>query len=220
MATGLQIDQKIRKGYAKAAKKLGKPFQLYRSDSAIDPIQPSNLIGSILMVPTVSWDWMKASKPGNAIWYLVVDGQEASEPLSAKESDFLVADQTFYVLSKQYQMPMQGVECNATVKVIRPYQSTSAGGQGYAGYVKQAATVLMQGVPASILLQGRGKQAETRLPTDTNQPNWIVMMPKIGNVDIKTGDIIVDATGQQYILSATEETQFGWRFTARQTVNG
>jgi len=220
MTTGLQIDQKIRKGYAKAAVKLGRPFNLYRSSSSIDPINSGNLIGSLNVDNTQSWDWMKGNRPGNAIWYLLVDGQDSSAPLSAEEGDFLVGEKTFFVLSKEFQMPMQGVECNAIIKVSRPFQSTNPGGQGYAGYLPQTSTMLMQGMPASVLIQGRGRQAKSNLPTDTTQPNWIILIANLGDVDVKTGDIITDATNQDYILSATEQTEFGWRCTAMQVVNG
>lgn len=216
---GPGINQKIRYGYAKAALKLGQNYQLYRSASGLDPLNIANLIGTLKMVPTQDWTWMKANRPGNAIWYCCIDGQDSSNPLSAHEMDYLVADQIFYVLSKQYQLPIQLVECNSTVNVTRPNQSVSPGLQGYGGRLPSTDTVLMTSVPCSILLQGRGSMAPSKLPTDTQQPLWIIMIPKLDAIDIRTGDILTDTTKQQYVCSATEETEFGWRLTARQTTN-
>src|SRR5271167_4439254 len=123
---GAGIDQKIRFGYAKAAQHLGLPFDLYRSAVPLTPIQVPNLIGSLPVIPSQDWTWMKGNRPGNAIWFICVDGQDSSYPLEAEEGDYLVGFKTFFVLSKEPQLPMQAVECNKMVNVIRPYQSTSA----------------------------------------------------------------------------------------------
>lgn len=217
---GLQINQKIRFGYAKAAQKLGQPFSLYRASGltpSINPIVLGNLIGVLPMVASQDWTWMKANKPGNAIWFLCIDGQDSSLPLAAVEGDFLVGDHTFYVFSKEYQLPMQGMETNDVVQIERPYQSTDAGGQGYA-QAYSAPTLLMQGMPASILMFGRGKMATTKLPTDTELPKWIIHVPNLGDVNLRTGDIVIDSTNERYVLSVTENTEFGWRLTAEKMV--
>lgn len=230
---GLQINQKIRYGYAKAAAKLGQPFQLYRSSTPMDPLDNGNLVGTILAVATQDWSWMKSNKPGNAIWYCCVDGQDASDPLSAQENDYLVGDHTFFVLSKEYQLPMQLMDCNSLIDIKRPAQTLGDGLQGYGGYLSAAATVIVQNMPVSILIYGTGRTSPTKLPTDTIQPGFIVQMPNIGGVDIRTGDIISEtefvfahapkkntgAIQEQYVISATEQTEFGWRLTARQVVN-
>jgi len=223
---GPGIDQKIRFGYAKAAEKLGQPFQLYRPTSMIDPLDVANLIGNINAVATVQWDWMKANKPGNAIWSLVVDGQTSSYPLSAQEGDFLIGDTTFFVLSKQYQMPMLGCECNALITIKRPNQSLATGLQPYAGYLDSDSPGHVQNMPASILLMGRqGQIAKSKLPTDTYQPIYMVQIPNIDNTEIRTGDIISQQPGntshtmENFIVMITEQTKFGWRLTAQQVLN-
>lgn len=228
---GPQIDQKIRYGYAKAAAKLGSPYDLYRSATPLTPVQMSNLIGTLPMVASQDWTWMKGNRPGNAIWYVCVDGQEASAPLEAKEGDYLTGLKTFFILSKEYQLPMQAVECNKMINLIRPAQNIDPGyGGQYAGYLENTSTVLMQNMPVSMLIFGSGKYAASKLPTDTKQPAWIVLLPNLGEVDIRTGDIIIgqsDVTGlsalvpnaDRFVVSATEETQFGWRLTCIQEMN-
>ena len=220
---GPGINQKIRYGYSKAAAKLGKDYLLYRSATPVDPIQSGNLIGTIKMVPTVDWKWMKSNRPGNAIWWLVVDGQDVSYPLSAVEGDYLVGDNlndTYFVLSKEYQMPMSGVQCNRIVSVFRATQSTAIGNQGYVSYPASGTTSIMTNMPASVLKDSRGSTAESKLPTDTLQPEWLVLLPNLNDVNIMTGDFMIDDVGDQYVLSVNEETEFGWRLTARQVVNG
>lgn len=229
---GEQINQKIRYGYAKAASKLGSDFVLYRSAVPINPIQDGNIIGTVKVAPSQDWTWMKGNRPGNAIWYLCVDGQEASEPLSAQEGDYLVGMKTFFILSKEYQLPIQGVECNKIVDIRRPSQSTAAGYSpgAYAAYVEADSALIMREMPISMLLYRIGSRAESKLPTDTLQPSWICMLPNLGDVDLRTGDFMIGApnadnlpgiveTNDRFVISGTEETEFGWRVTCMQMMN-
>ena len=114
---------------------------------------------------------------------------------------------------------MQAVEINSTVKIIRPDQGVAPGLNSYAGYIPDSSTILATNLPVSILLKGGNSKSITDLPTDAKEPDWIVLMPKLDSTDFRTGDIFIDQTEQNYILMGTEETQFGWRMTIRQTVN-
>lgn len=217
---GPQINQKIYYGYAKAGNKLGQNFDLYRSATPVNPIQSGNKVGVIKCVATVDWNWMKSNRPGNAVWWLVADGQTSSDPLSLHEGDYLVGDKTFFVLSKEYQMPMSGAECNRIVSIVRPTQSITKGNQGYIAYPSSGTTPMFTNMPASVLRNsGKGSRSEINLPTDTAQPEWIVLLPNLGGVEIKTGDIMTNEVGEQYGISVDEKTEFGWRLAARQVVN-
>lgn len=219
---GPGINQKIRFGYAKAAQKLGQAFSLYRTTTPFNPIQDDNLIGTINAVATIDWQWMKSNRPNNAIFWLVIDGQASSEPLSATEGDYIVGDETYFVFTKEYQMPMSAVQCNAVVKLIRPYQTVDIGNQGYIFYSyadPTTYTLIMDLMPISILKYGSGSMAGSKLPTDTFQPSFIILMPNLGGVEILTGDIMIDAEGQNYVVSMSEKSQFGWRLIASQVVN-
>lgn len=216
---GPGIDQKIRFGYYKASQKLGKDFDLYRSPNTITPLNPLNLQGSVKAVFTIAWDWMKANKPGNSIWFVLTDGRNSSGILNVRECDFLVSGtQTFFILAKQYQMPMLAVECNSRIRIIRPDQSTGPGVQPYAGYTPAGSHVLVDEMPVSNFLDRIGERAITKLPTDSKQSSWIILMPKIDGTDIRTGDIIIDETNQNYIITLSEKTEFLWRMKATQMV--
>jgi hypothetical protein len=216
---GPGVDQKIRFGYYKAAQKLGKDFSLYRASNPISPIDPLNLQGVVKCAFTISWDWMKANRPGNAIWYLLTDGQESSGILNVRECDFLVdVKQTFFVLAKQYQMPMLAVECNSILRIIRPDQTLGPGIQPYGGYLPANSQLLVDEMPASTLLDRIGSNAITKLPTDSKQSSWVILMPNIDSTDIKTGDIVIDESNQQYLITLSERTDFIWRIKAMQMV--
>lgn len=219
---GPGINEKIRYGYAKAAEKLGQDFQLYRSATPIEPLNSGNLVGTIKAVMSQDWTWMKANRPGNAIWYCCIDGQAVSAPLSAQEGDYLVGDGTFFVLSKQYQLPIQTMECNRVLDIIRATQPKTAGPQPYGAYIQQdddTVETIMTQMPASVLKTGSQASAPSRLPTDTEEPKWIIQLPNIGGVNIRVGDFIIDDIAENYVVTTNEETEFGWRLVAQQVVN-
>ncbi len=213
---GPGINEKIRFGYAKAAQKLGEPFDLYRWTSPIDPIDSANLIGSLPAVMTVDWEWMKANKPGNNIWYVLIDGQASSFPLSAEERDYLVGDAVYYIFSKEYQMPMQAMQCNRQITINRPTQSMAPGSNGYID-PQSSPTEIARNMPASVLLTNSGENSPMKLPSDTKQGTWTIQIPN--DFSILVGDIVIDDLGQEYVVMIPEESEFGWRLRVQQVVN-
>ena len=77
----------------------------------------------------------------------------------------------------------------------------------------------MTDMPASVLKVGRGMAADTKLPTDSREPMWTILMPNLGGVIIRIGDIITDNINEEYAVSENELTDLGWRITAMQVVN-
>ena len=128
-------------------------------------------------------------------------------------------DHTYFVQSLQFDLPPTVVQCNNVVSILRPVQPTGAGDLGYVGYTAATAELIMSDMPCSTLLESGGKQAATDLPTDTNEPNWIVLLPNLGNVNVLIGDIITDQTNQDYVIYNNELTDLGWRIRASQVIN-
>ena len=220
-----QIQQKIFFGYAKAAYKLGASFNLYRSATPLNPIDEENLIGVIQMSTSVSWDYMKASKYGNSVFNACIDAQASSAPLNAQKGDYLIPfedsedQRTYFVQSLQFDLPPQVVQCNRILSVIRPSQETGPGVVGYSGYTPGTSEVIMTGMYASVLKEGRGEAAPSKLPTDVREPNWVIYMPNLGNVPLRVGDIAIDDLGQNYAIYSNELTDLGWRLSATQVIN-
>lgn len=225
-----QIQQKIFYGYAKAAIKLGAYFLHYRATTPINPIQSGNLIGNLRMSQSVSWDYMKASSYGNSIFNACIDAQRKNSPLSARVGDYLIPsvdpdsgfienDSIYFIQSLQFDLPPKVVECNKTISIIRPSQTTGAGYVGYVGYTEGTSQTIMTNMPASVLIEGLGSQAQTKLPTDTREPSWIILIPNLGNIMVRIDDIITDEKNQQYVIDDNELTELGWRIRAIQVVN-
>jgi len=210
---GIKAQSKIYKGYAIAAKKIGLVYNQYRSTTGIDPIVIGNLISSTFYASfNVSWDYMKASKYGNAIFQCVADGRVL------QVGDYLVdSSKTWFIIGMEHLLPILAVECNATATIERPTQSTAKGFVGYAGYVPGNGTVVMQNIPISLLIDGRGRENPNKLPMDSTWGRWLILMPFLGNVQIKVGDMMKVGT-DLYIVDSNELTEFGWRIRAKRTI--
>jgi hypothetical protein len=224
------IQQKILYGYAKAGEKLGAYFSLYRSATPINPIVSGNLVGNIRMSPSVSWDYMKANTYGNNQFNACIDAQRSTSPLSARVGDYLIpavdpdsgfieVNERFFVQSLQFDLPPRVVQCNRTISIIRPAQVSGVGNVGYVGYTPATSTAIMTAMPASVLVEGRGDKADTKLPTDTKEPTRIILIPNLGGVQVRVGDIVTDDSNQNYVIFSNELTDLGWRIRAMQVVN-
>lgn len=224
-----QIQQKIYYGYAKAATKLGASFNLYRSASMVTPISSGNLIGQTVASTNVSWNYMKANKYTNAIWQICIDAQLSSAPLNAQVFDYIVPinnpdgyisdNSTYFMISEQYLLPMQAVKCNNTLSIIRPSQTTGPGNVGYVGYLPSTSLTIASGLPASVLEFRRGEADDLKLPTDSSEPLWKILIPNLGNTQIDIGDIIIDQETENYVVLSNELTELGWQIQAKQVLN-
>lgn len=199
------LQNRIYKGYDKAAIRIGTDFSIYRSSSAIAPVSPANIVGSLKCSFNNSWNYMKAKGYGNPVQQLVADGTllEAGDYLSD-------GTQTYFLAGKELILPMQAVYCNAVVTIARPEQVTGNGYVGYADYQPSTAMTLYKDCPASLLEGGKMSDSGAGLPTSAKLSGCRLLLPFLGGVDIRAGDII-DADGARYMISTHELTDYGWR---------
>jgi hypothetical protein len=125
----------------------------------------------------------------------------------------------YFVMALQFDMPPQVVKCNNVLSIIRPSQNTGGGYQGYAAYTPETSETVMTAMPASVLRMGGGDLSPIDLPTDAREPKWLILMPNLGNVIVRIGDIIIDNINENYVVTENELTELGWRIGALQVVN-
>lgn len=180
MVSYAHVQERIFYGYGKAAQKIGEDFNQYRAPNGIVPISPANLIQPLKMSANISWDYMKANKYGNSIWQLIIDGSQV-EP-----GDFLInGNREFFVTAKQPLLPINGVECNARVSLVRPTKALVPGENPYGGYEVGDEEMLLQDCPVSYIETGRPESNPLKLPLDTRVPRFHVYMPlKIGRAHV------------------------------------
>lgn len=206
------LQSKIYYGYAKSAQYIGPLYSLYRPTSAVNPVSPATLLGTLNA--SFNAQDMKYSKPnvyGKPLWYALVDGTQTAV------GDYLISDdQTFFIAAMQPILPILAVQCTNTLNIFRPQQQTAPGVNPYGGTVDENQTELMTAWPASVLQGTKGEKDGAVLPGDVRLPWWAILLPAWPGVTLLTADIITDDMDRRFIISSAERTDLGWRLTCMQ----
>ncbi|PRP68704.1 hypothetical protein BUE93_20785 [Chromobacterium amazonense] len=209
---GTKLNAKVWAGYAKAAKKIGTPYQHYRPSSASNPLAAGNRLADLPV--SLNAEDPRFARPnvyGKPTWYAIADGSQL------KVGDYIVGiEGTLFVAALQQLLPIFMVDCNRTISILRETRADGFGQLPYGGDTPDIEQPLMAGWPASVLQGPKGEKNETGLPGDVRTPWWAILLPAWPTVTIRTSDIITDDLGRRYIVSSAELTDLGWRLTATQ----
>jgi len=208
-----QINAKIYAGRAKAAARLGYPFNLFR------PLTASSPLGNLVTTLPASFNaadntYLRPNLYGKAVWFTDLDGR------LVQVGDYLVnaakPAERYFIAARQSLLPIAVVECNATLSIFRPASTTGQIGIGaYGGENIATDTQLVNAYPCSILQGSKGDKSLINLPGDVRTPWWAILLPPIpGVVQLMNDDIAFDQFGKRYKLSSCELTDMGWRTTA------
>jgi hypothetical protein len=216
MTTYGLIAQKIWTGYAKAAQRLGPIFTIYRPNSATQPLQPSSVIATLPASFSVDPKFVRPQDYGNARWTCLVDGN------ITRPGDYLSGSEgTWFIAQQHIMLPISAVLCNRTADLHRAAQQTGTGINGYGGNTYATEQILLQGWPMSILKAPYGAPTELKLPGDTVEPKWNILVPLLNpvfGVTFQTRDIVEDDLSRRFFVELAELTELGWRVSARQVM--
>lgn len=209
---GAKIQQKVYRGYAIAASKIGTAYSQYRPVTAdITALQP---ISTSLLASFNAEDmtYSRPNKYAKPTWYALLDGTKT------QVGDYLIgAEGTFFIAAQQALLPILAVECNRTLSFARPQAQSDLGAvTNYEGNTPATQTPLAAGWHASVLQGTKGEKNEVGLPGDVRNPWWLILCPAIPDVTLRTTDLAFDDLGRRYILSSVELTDLGYRMTAQQ----
>lgn len=206
------IQEKIWRGNAKAAQKIGLSYAHYRPLTAHDPISAPNQRAALLASFSPDGTYRKPSAYGKPLWQCLADGSKLAV------GDYLAGGTTYFIAAMQPLLPILAVECNRTLTLSRVADSDFVGAGPYSGDTLDGETELMTGWPASVLQGTKGEKSDIGLPGDPRMPWWAILMPQFPGVVIETADILTDEFEKRYIVSSAELTEMGWRITAQQAV--
>ncbi len=195
----------------KWAGKLGSSYSQYRPTSGLNPTGAPFLIGTqqALFDASISLGFNAPSKYGNPLFAAIVD------PTSVQPLDYLVGiEGTFFVGSTEPLKPILCVQCNRICSFYRPTDA-AASPSFYGGDVASVRTLLLQNVPLSQLQGTKGeKAAAEQLPGDSRMQWSEVLLPAFPGVILKQADRFSDDIGRNFVISAVELSDLGWRITA------
>jgi hypothetical protein len=214
------LQNRIYKGYGKAALRLGIQYDIAR------PIYPQaplgNVIGNLLAsFNAEDWKYSRPNKYGKPTWFGLFDGTVT------QAGDYLVgAQSTYFIAAQQLHLPILCVECNRQVSLLSmPSGPSSVGAQGYGGVcAAESISVLgdvdsyqclVTGWPASVLFGGRQTHG-TDLPLSVNNTGFQIILPRSVPETINASDIFVDDLGRRYQVEGAELTDLGWRANVKE----
>lgn len=211
---GATLQAKVFAGYAKAAQRVGLPFNLYRPTSASNPIAAGTLLQSVNAAFTVhsgkNFEFGQVSDYDRPLFHALLD------PTLVKVGDYLqstAAEPTqgpFFIVQITPSMPVLACACNRTVTVATPGPAHTAGVSGYGGTTRGNETPILTAWPAS-LLQRRVTSTREKLPIDGGQPLFRLLLPAFPGTSIRLGNIVTDDLGNRYVVSMVEKQDLGWR---------
>lgn len=202
----------IYRGYAQASQRLGNSFTLSRattSDMTAATVVATNFLASF---NSEDMTYSKPNKYGKPTWFALLDGTQT------KPGDYLVGSAgTWFIAAQQPLLPILAVQCNRTLTFYRPQTQQQFGAVGtYEGNTVATQTKLANGWGASVLQGTKGERNEVSLPGDVRMPWWIILVPNMPGVTLRSGDLIDDDIARRYVISSAEQTDLGWRITAQQ----
>jgi hypothetical protein len=222
-----RLSQLIYKARGKAAQHIGGVYQVFRPAVANDPL--TNQVATLNAAFNAKDEsYRRPNLPGQAIWFCDLDGNQT------KSGYYLVSDdgeKKFFIAGQQPLLPIIAVECNRAVVVSRASSKTSVSGVGAVGYAGISSSnqdlVDLVGVsaqnnngqfvgwPCSILLGGHG-QVSMKLPTDSRNQGWLVMLPPSVPLNLLAGDILTDDTGRRFMIDGAEFSDTGYRLNVQE----
>lgn len=194
--------------------KLGSSYDQYRPTVGINPTSSRYLIGSLpaLFDASISLGFNAPSKYANPLFAAIVN------PTSVQPRDYLIgAEGTFFVASTEPLKPILCVQCNRIGTIYRP-KPLAAGPGFYSGDNASARAELLTAIPLSELQGTKGERAAAeQLPSDSRMQWSELLLPAFPGVVLRQADRMTDDLGRNFVISAVELTDLGWRLTAELT---
>lgn len=206
-----KLQNRVYKGYAKAALRIGPLFNVFRPSDPLSPLSNGPVATLNASFNAEDMTYGRPNKYGKPTWFCLVDGTQTLV------GDYLINDsQTFFIAAMQPILPILAVDCNRTISVFRPQQQAGQGLMPYGGNTDTNETLLMSGWPASVLQGTKGEKGGVNLPGDVRNPWWQALFPAFSGLNIESAYIVTDDLNRRYIVSSAELTDLGWRCTMMQ----
>ena len=109
----------IAKGMGVAARKLGRPFNVYRPDGPQQPLAPQNRVIKLFAAFQAEGGTGRAPDYGEALW------QGTFDAAYTRVGDYLVGEtETYFVAAQKPALPVQCVLTNRVATVVRPGETS------------------------------------------------------------------------------------------------
>ncbi len=206
-----KLQDKIYAGYAKAAKRIGYVYDVYRPAGAADPltVKVASLNASF---SAQEWTYTRPNLPEKPYWYCLIDGRQT------QVGDYLVRGENVYFIGgMQENLPILAVGCNRRIWVTRPASDDDAVGDvGYGGLCAGDDVPVLGspggagGWPCAELFGGKTR-THAELPASGDEHGFRIWLPVSVPIVIASGDIVIDDLGRRFSVGGAERSEQMWR---------
>jgi hypothetical protein len=211
---GLTLQDRIYRGYGKAAVCIGIDCDLFRPVGPFLPLAPENRIMRLPVAFLPVGGRVKRPVPQtDPYWEGVFDAAYA-EPgdILRRRTDAAI----FFVAAKQALLPVLCVRALRTITINRPSTANAAGLNLYGGTVAAFDTTLAVDWPASVEITAGTGIATAGIQSELTPGAWEVLLPASLKLQLQIGDILTDDEGRIGVISVAETTDLGTRLTVKQ----
>lgn len=205
-----KLQDRIYAGYAKAAKRIGYVYDVYRPAAAADPLT-AKVASLNASFSAQEWTYTRPNLPEKPYWYCLIDGRQT------QVGDYLVRGDTVYFIGgMQDNLPILAVGCNRRVWVTRPPAQTGVGNVGYSGLCAGDDEFVLGspggagGWPCAELFGGRTRSHES-LPASGDEHGFRIWLPVSVPIVLASGDILIDDLGRRFSIGGAERSEQMWR---------
>jgi hypothetical protein len=205
-----KLQTKIYAGYAKAAKRIGYVYDVYRPAAAANPLT-AKVASLNASFSAQEWTYTRPGLPEKPYWYCLIDGRQT------QVGDYLVrGGNVYFIGGMQDELPILAVGCNRRVWVTRPAAQSAVGSVGYSGLCAGEDTFVLGsadgvgGWPAAELFGGRTRTHES-LPASGDEHGFRIWLPVSAPIVLASGDIVIDDLGRRFSIGGAERSEQMWR---------
>lgn len=128
---------------------------------------------------------------------------------------------TFFIAAQPALLPAVCVLTNRILTLHRPDGAVHLGVNGYGGVERKDEEILLDGWPASVLMEVRSQRGGGALPGEAGPSTWSVLLPALpaaASLDLRPDDLVTDGSGLTAVVSAAERSELGWRLLITEAV--
>jgi hypothetical protein len=210
------LEDIIRRGVGRGAAAAGGWCDAYRPHGPYDPLASANRFLRLPVILAPPGGFTQPVGYGAAVWTAQFDAA------ATRPGDYLVRPEAqgeeravWFIAAQQALLPVLCVHATRIVAFHRPAPQSAIGINPYGGVLRGGAIPLASGWPASVLTGGAGLDP-ANLPADATPGGWSVLLPPLGGVVLRAGDLMTDDLARTGIVAAAERTDLGWRLQVRQ----
>ena len=224
MVSQLLIDQKVAKGYAKAAQRTGSATTVYRATGPMAPMAGAPISTTLMaaFAKETSLTFLASLPWGTLIFTGMFDptGMEVGDILQniATTVDGTAPSSTYFIVRRDpFRPPLVVLTTNVAdfYDTSQPAEWGESGVRPPSGPSKLRDVLVASGWPIAIGMTARGTVTDAKLPTDTRQAAYKVLCPAIPGINITHGRRIALPDGTLLRVEGAHISPFGWHFECK-----